>query len=147
MQLVDTSDKLEGLIRFPGLASWTISDKAGNFYKSFGEAEGKFSQTMFPPDNISSLDMEKCIRVYPFSQNTGGFFVAVFEKLSAFGSVDRANERRDLRMEKEEDSATAKKVLVDPAEQSIVVEEPEIDINQKNVLPEDDTKAVTVVER
>jgi hypothetical protein len=35
--------------------------------------------------------MEKCLRIYPHLQNTGGFFVAVIEKVGAFGSIDRAN--------------------------------------------------------
>lgn len=31
------------------------------------------------------------LRIYPHQQNTGGFFVAVFEKTKAFSAADRAN--------------------------------------------------------
>ena len=48
---------------------------------------------MFPPAEIESLGMEKVLRIYPHSQNTGGFFVAVLEKTAAIGRIDNANSR------------------------------------------------------
>ncbi|OMJ25367.1 tRNA (cytosine(34)-C(5))-methyltransferase [Smittium culicis] len=37
-------------------------------------------KSLFPPKNASELNLDRCIRIYPHLQNTGAFFVAVFEK-------------------------------------------------------------------
>jgi 16S rRNA C967 or C1407 C5-methylase (RsmB/RsmF family) len=90
LKLLNVSDSLPTLLRKPGLTTWKVSNKNG---KMFDEQPNKdcFIDSMFPPENIGDLGMEKCIRIYPHLQNTGGFFVAVIEKVGAFGSIDRVN--------------------------------------------------------
>jgi 16S rRNA C967 or C1407 C5-methylase (RsmB/RsmF family) len=86
LKLVDVSNELPHLKRCPGMTKWKVK-KNGKFYDSFLENEG-LQTTMFPPQNIETLNIDRCMRVYPHHQNTGGFFVAVIEKISGFGSLD-----------------------------------------------------------
>lgn len=49
---------------------------------------------MFPPtaEELEWMHLERCLRILPHLQNTGGFFVAVFRKT---GPVSN-NEKREL---------------------------------------------------
>ena len=51
---------------------------------SFAELpEGKtkgMTQDMFPPANVHDLPLERCWRMMPHDQNTGGFFLALLRK-------------------------------------------------------------------
>lgn len=84
LRLVDVSNELKGLKRKNGIKDWIVK-KNGTFYETFVDGEGLF-ETMFPPK--TDVGLEKCLRVYPHLQNTGGFFVAVLEKVSGFGNLD-----------------------------------------------------------
>ncbi|VEL27563.1 unnamed protein product [Protopolystoma xenopodis] len=37
--------------------------------------------SLFPPPNSDQLHLDRCRRVLPHDQNTGGFFIAVLEKI------------------------------------------------------------------
>ena len=53
-------------------------------------------ETAFPPtpDEAATFHLERCLRVMPHDQNTGGFFVAVFEKIAPFSEFSfRSRER------------------------------------------------------
>ncbi|KAI9092882.1 hypothetical protein DFS34DRAFT_632211 [Phlyctochytrium arcticum] len=101
MRLVDVSAELPELKRRPGLATWTYQSKSGQYYSKLEDVPHPDNQhiqaSMFPPANASELNLERCLRVYPHLQNTGGFFVAVLEKVQPFGSIDKplANEPED----------------------------------------------------
>ncbi|KAM9959496.1 hypothetical protein ACTFIR_000573 [Dictyostelium discoideum] len=87
IKLVDVSSQYPSLIRRPGLHSWTVIDKAGNFPTFESQPEDKkykLSKTLWPPTPQEAIDMhlEYCMRVYPHLQDTGGFFIAVLEKVS-----------------------------------------------------------------
>lgn len=77
---------LPGLVKLPGITKWKVK-KNGKYYDAF-EKDAGLNESMFPPSNISSLNMERCIRVYPHMQNTGGFFIAVLKKVAPYGVVD-----------------------------------------------------------
>ncbi|KAF2659937.1 S-adenosyl-L-methionine-dependent methyltransferase [Lophiostoma macrostomum CBS 122681] len=108
VQLVDCSDHLPNLIRKPGLNTWKVldtstvggGDKENHMFTSWDtflktlkkyEVEDpgrKFSNKIipgvFPPTATTDdarIALERCLRVYPHLQNTGGFFIAVLEKL------------------------------------------------------------------
>jgi len=66
-----------------------VSDKSGESFNSWEEVPEKSDKTknhvrpeLFPPANVKDLGLEKCVRVLPHYQNTGGFFVALLEKVS-----------------------------------------------------------------
>lgn len=90
VELVDISTKLQGLNRSAGLHTWKLMDKEGNFYESFEKVpEDKrryFPDSAFPPENSVSQQMklERCMRILPHQQDTGGFFVALLRKTSEF---------------------------------------------------------------
>ncbi|XP_068700887.1 RNA cytosine-C(5)-methyltransferase NSUN2-like isoform X1 [Montipora foliosa] len=86
MELVDVSSDLLQLKRSPGLKTWKVMTKGmkivdncdpGTEYYAKG-----FKAPMLPPssDIANELHLERCMRVYPHQQDTGGFFIAVLEK-------------------------------------------------------------------
>jgi len=89
LHLVEVNDLLPGLEYSPGLETWTPACKKGEFYSSFESCPPKVQAQvrpyMFPPDpdTAASLNLRKCVRILPHKHNTGGFFVALFEKTGA----------------------------------------------------------------
>lgn len=80
VRLVDCSDKLPGLKRRPGISTWKVFNK--EMEERERGAEG-VAETAFPPteEEAEKFHLDRCIRVYPHLQNTGGFFITVFEKI------------------------------------------------------------------
>jgi multisite-specific tRNA:(cytosine-C5)-methyltransferase len=89
VRILDTSNLLPALKRYPGLRSWKVMDKAGRVWHSYQEVEahravygdeglGRIVESMFPPQN--DIPLERCMRVYPYQQDTGAFFIAILEK-------------------------------------------------------------------
>jgi 16S rRNA C967 or C1407 C5-methylase (RsmB/RsmF family) len=65
------------------------------WFKSFSEdipadLRGyRLTRSMFPPEE-DDMRLERCLRFLPHDQNTGGFFVAVLEKVDVLpGGVDQ----------------------------------------------------------
>ena len=101
MELVDVSDRLPGLLRAPGLHTWRVFDGTMREFTTFDEASkvsrlrteqnrarrnaGKIPDTVFPPppEEAASLHLERCMRLLPHAQDTGGFFVALLHKRAA----------------------------------------------------------------
>jgi 16S rRNA C967 or C1407 C5-methylase (RsmB/RsmF family) len=94
LKLVDMSKSLPTLKRNPGISTWVVRDKDGDYHDSFPGSEKGLLPTMFPPTNAEELGLKKCLRVYPYMNNCGGFFVAVFEKIKSYGSIDKFNNIR-----------------------------------------------------
>ncbi len=88
VKLVDVRPNVPELITKPGLTAWKVMDKNGEFYESFEQfneqadpsKKSSILETMFAQSDLAEMGIEKCMRLYPHLQNTGGFFVAVFEK-------------------------------------------------------------------
>ncbi|PHH65877.1 hypothetical protein CDD81_1246 [Ophiocordyceps australis] len=95
VDIVDCSDQLPSLKRKPGLRAWKIMDKSGRMWDSWkqvcefaqeenhGIIPGRVVETMFPKldgSDCCHLPLERCMRVYPHLQDTGGFFITVLEK-------------------------------------------------------------------
>ncbi len=83
LKLLDMSDQLPKLIRSPGIHTWEVHTKAGKA-NSFEEAQevAKVHPTMFPDPSYAKLPLERCMRILPHQDDTGGFFIAVFEKVA-----------------------------------------------------------------
>ncbi|CEG82204.1 hypothetical protein RMATCC62417_16312 [Rhizopus microsporus] len=131
IRLLDVSNELPGLKRKPGLKTWKVTDKIGNFVNNLEEVDQKlrkrFPQSAFPPTEAEAEEMhlERCIRIYPHDQNTGGFFVAVFEKVGALSAADRIAAKEDKK-EIEVDMGEEKEEIV-PSKRS----SPENDSNDE----------------
>lgn len=94
VKIVDCSNELPGLKRAPGLRSWKVMDREGRIWNSWQEIEerrekegilglGRLAEGMFPPTGENAdLPLERCTRIYPHLQDTGGFFITVLEKQS-----------------------------------------------------------------
>ena len=87
VRLVEVGEKLPGLQYSPGLTAWSLGSKKGELYQSFQEVPEDIARTqirphMFPPppEVVSGLGLEKCVRLLPHHHNTGGFFLALLEK-------------------------------------------------------------------
>ncbi|KAJ1668216.1 tRNA (cytosine-5-)-methyltransferase ncl1 [Coemansia sp. RSA 1646] len=97
LRLVDVSDQLPGLKRRPGLNTWKVMTRDGSLHESFdavpteegGRGRRKYMPKFFPlaKERMDDLHIERCMRIYPHMQNTGGFFVAVLEKTASI-SID-----------------------------------------------------------
>ena len=78
-----------------GLTTWGVPDGTNFVYETpdmpereMKEAHG-WTPTMFPPkaDADDKMDLEHCVRVHPHTNDTGGFFVAVFERTAECAQV------------------------------------------------------------
>lgn len=84
LELLDVSQQLPELKRLPGKRKWRVRDKF-KFYDTWEEAEKvgfKLDPTMFSNAEKQQLPMERCMRILPHQQDTGGFFIAVLQKVA-----------------------------------------------------------------
>ncbi|KHN98035.1 RNA (C5-cytosine) methyltransferase [Metarhizium album ARSEF 1941] len=131
VEILDCSEQLPSLVRRPGMRKWKIIDKSCRIWDTWEQVEtfareenggvvpGRVSQTMFPKlrgNACHDLPLERCMRVYPHLQDTGGFFITVLEKKADFkarnenepkaaaaaaaatatdGNADASNERKE----------------------------------------------------
>ena len=119
VQLMETDHLLPGLKRYPGLRKWKIMDKSGRTWGDWAEVQkqqnekgneglSRLSEGMFPMDD--GLPLERAMRVYPHSQNTGAFFIAILEKKSEI----RANmQPKSAAIPKTTSNTEAEKEIVD----------------------------------
>uniref|UniRef100_A0A1I8MXI6 tRNA (cytosine(34)-C(5))-methyltransferase n=1 Tax=Musca domestica TaxID=7370 RepID=A0A1I8MXI6_MUSDO len=85
LEIVDASHLVPGLKYIPGMTKWKLASKeVDETYNNFEEVPEKYHTiirpNMFPLPDIEKYGLEKCIRVLPHLQNSGGFFVAVLQK-------------------------------------------------------------------
>lgn len=80
IKLVDCSQDLPGLVRRNGISQWPVFGKDMELREKGAE---DVVESVFPPteEEAKTFNLNRCIRVYPHLQNTGGFFITVFEKL------------------------------------------------------------------
>ncbi|XP_034267691.1 RNA cytosine C(5)-methyltransferase NSUN2 [Pantherophis guttatus] len=89
LELADVSSELPGLKRLPGITKWKVMTKDGNWFEDWKEVppsrHTQIRPTMFPlkdEQKLKALHLERCFRILPHHQNTGGFFIAVLIKKS-----------------------------------------------------------------
>ncbi|XP_033831347.1 RNA cytosine C(5)-methyltransferase NSUN2 [Periophthalmus magnuspinnatus] len=87
LELVDASADLPGLKWMPGVTSWKLMTKDGQWFSDWAAVptsrHTQIRPTMFPPkdaEKLANMHLERCMRILPHHQNTGGFFVAVLFK-------------------------------------------------------------------
>eukprot|EP00124_Ichthyophonus_hoferi_P001634 Ihof_evm11s90 gene=Ihof_evmTU11s90 len=98
LELVDASDRLPELKRRPGLLTWKVMAPAAegsSEWKAVDSIEdvieskrSKYQRSMWPQEDVADLHLERCMRILPQDQNTGGFFIAVLKKTSPLSSLD-----------------------------------------------------------
>ncbi|KAI2652704.1 RNA cytosine C(5)-methyltransferase NSUN2 [Labeo rohita] len=113
----DASADLPGLKYMPGITSW------------------KIRPTMFPPadpEKLANMKLERCVRILPHHQNTGGFFVAVLVKKAPMPWNRRFPKLRNKDVNSSSEAAP--------------VEEPQMGEPPADVPPADSSSADTPVE-
>merc|ERR1719495_1547496 len=86
IELGDAAARVPGLKYSPGIAKWTVAVKDNVMYTDFDQVpESLHSQVrphMFAPKEgvDPKYRLNRCLRILPHQQNTGGFFVAVIQK-------------------------------------------------------------------
>ncbi|KAL8908695.1 MAG: hypothetical protein Q9207_000663 [Kuettlingeria erythrocarpa] len=94
--IVDCKDELPGLIRRPGISTWEVVDRTGvDVYRSWAEiqhAPGRLVEGMFSPKD--PLPLDRCMRIYPHLQDTGGFFITVLEKKTEIKAKPESEPKR-----------------------------------------------------
>ncbi|XP_020284841.1 tRNA (cytosine(34)-C(5))-methyltransferase isoform X2 [Pseudomyrmex gracilis] len=89
VQLIDCRNLVPGLICDPGVTHWKPASKNLQFYDNWSDVPEQWQTQvrpkMFPPqaDEVSKFHLERCMRILPHHQDTGGFFVAVLEKVAS----------------------------------------------------------------
>ncbi|ORZ02295.1 S-adenosyl-L-methionine-dependent methyltransferase [Syncephalastrum racemosum] len=121
LELQDVSHMIPGLKRKPGLTTWQVRDKEGKPITSVNDLDKerhqrRFPVSAFPPPNAADLHLERCLRIYPHMQDTGGFFVAVFEKTKPVAAADHAADLDPSALEEEEARDDALLKSVNPEE-------------------------------
>lgn len=86
LELVDTSDQLKGLLRNKGVSSWFVEYKGSTYYNYDEVPEEHRSQvnpSFFPPteEEAKEFQLDRCMRILPHQQDSGGFFVSLLRKL------------------------------------------------------------------
>uniref|UniRef100_A0A8C5Q6Q8 NOP2/Sun RNA methyltransferase 2 n=1 Tax=Leptobrachium leishanense TaxID=445787 RepID=A0A8C5Q6Q8_9ANUR len=87
LELAEVSAELPGLKWMPGIAQWKVMTKEGQWFEKWEDVpQSRHTQirpTMFPPkddEKLKAMNLNRCLRILPHHQNTGGFFVAVLIK-------------------------------------------------------------------
>ncbi|CAG9997541.1 unnamed protein product [Clonostachys byssicola] len=126
VEILDCSNELPNLKRRPGMKSWKIIDKTSRVWNSWEDVEkfakeenegvvpGKVVQTMFPlPEGSDGFDLplERCMRVYPHLQDTGGFFITVLEKKTDFKARPENENKNTVTLNQSKASGQADVVL------------------------------------
>ncbi|KAF4531925.1 hypothetical protein B566_EDAN000954 [Ephemera danica] len=100
--------QLPGLKFQPGKTTWTPMSRDLTPFNSFEEVpENLHTQIrphLFPPtpDKAAEFHLKRCVRILPHMQDTGGFFVAVFEKHGPLPWESAARVRNEQTVAKEE---------------------------------------------
>jgi multisite-specific tRNA:(cytosine-C5)-methyltransferase len=85
LQLVDVSGHLPGLQRRPGMHNWKVGDVFGwvDTPNGGGRRQKAVCSTMWPPTSAAAaaLNLERCVRIFPHLDDTGGFFIVAIDKV------------------------------------------------------------------
>ncbi|KAF6757735.1 cytosine-5--methyltransferase [Ephemerocybe angulata] len=142
--LVDPTAHLPALHRRPGLHTWlpSIDRTATTFVPTYdalmasttidANTKARFVRSQWPPsaEEAKEMQLERCMRIYPHLQDTGGFFVAVLERkgepsgvaaapsTTASGSATATTDESATRQvpSEEEDVPESKRARIEDAE-------------------------------
>ncbi|XP_023248315.1 tRNA (cytosine(34)-C(5))-methyltransferase [Copidosoma floridanum] len=107
VELEDCKDLVPGLIHNPGVTHWLPAAKNLQYFHCWEdvpeELKTQIRPKMFPPAKKDSAkyNLDKCMRILPHHQNTGGFFVAVLKKLKLLPWENNAQIENSVREQSE----------------------------------------------
>ncbi|KAK9462365.1 S-adenosyl-L-methionine-dependent methyltransferase [Lipomyces oligophaga] len=132
VKIVDCNNELPGLIRRKGMTSWKVMSKDKVWIEKPNE---KIPASCFPQDDLKDLGIEHCMRVYPHDQDTGAFFITVFEKL--YEQTDVLPGQPGKRKAENENGNEIKKPKVEKSEVKTVTDVVTKTVEKKTKLPRD----------
>lgn len=143
---VEASDSIHGT---------TLGEMPENNRDSVNESRSNENKTSLTDDleeEISNLPLEYCMRIVPHDQNSGAFFIAVFQKLSPLPAIQKKTIRppgqltsNGSKVEKSEDGENENINMMD-ADLADVAEEQSPESNQDSDLADDETEALVDTE-
>nr|AIC33808.1 Sun [Puccinia cf. psidii AE-2014] len=147
MSLKDVSDCLPTLIRRPGLTTWTVTTREPENIQPIltsndAPDQKKYPPTLWPNGREIELGLQRCLRIYPHLQDTGGFFVAVLEKPTSLklGEVNIQKSNNTLTTPPEEKNLSTMTVkLLNSGLDSMVTEATIDSSSKREILPEEDS--------
>lgn len=144
MRLVDVSNELPELKRQAGLHSWRVKD-AIRWYDSWeegGKESRKLLPTMFPSPtkDEESFPLERCMRFLPHHQDTGGFFVAVLEKVAPIVDLEYPASAAAIR------AAAAQKEITEGGATKEEPHPPPVGVEETDETAEMEEPTITAVE-
>ncbi|KAJ8652087.1 hypothetical protein O0I10_012318 [Lichtheimia ornata] len=142
LELKDVSNELPELRRKPGLTTWKVMTKDGQFVDSIDDVpDSNLPASVFPPANAADLHLERCLRIYPHQQDTGGFFVAVFDKVKPMTAADKAKVAKSHGQQVNEQEVEAAEAKEENLVKSVSKEEEEEEEDQESPKEEAATPA------
>ncbi|XP_072765237.1 tRNA (cytosine(34)-C(5))-methyltransferase [Anoplolepis gracilipes] len=115
VQLIDCRNLVPGLLCDPGVTHWKPASKNLQYYNTWDEVPEQWQTQvrpkMFPPqaNEASKFNLERCMRILPHHQDTGGFFVAVLEKVKSLPWESESNQNVQTQNDNEnKDGLTSK---------------------------------------
>ena len=90
VHLVDVRTMYPQLRRMDGLLQWKVASETNEELPDFASVPESqrtlYRASMFPPspEEAATNHLDRCMRVLPHHQNTGGFFLCVLEKTGCF---------------------------------------------------------------
>ncbi|QNP98833.1 YALIA101S05e07140g1_1 [Yarrowia lipolytica] len=110
VHLIESRGDIPNLINSKGMTDWKVQAK-GNKDGWNNKGDEGCTDSWFPPTDESIKEqLTKCIRVYPHTQDTGGFFIVAFEK------AKDVEEEDDKKRVAEDETRDAKRVKVDASD-------------------------------
>ncbi|KAK9389317.1 S-adenosyl-L-methionine-dependent methyltransferase [Lipomyces mesembrius] len=79
VRVVDCTELLPGLIRRKGMTGWKVMGKDKQWKDA---AKDGIPASCFAQGDEVELGVENCMRIYPHDQDTGAFFITLFEKVA-----------------------------------------------------------------
>lgn len=93
LELIDVSNELPKLKRRPGMKKWRVQER-GNWLESMPEEDDLTApsktntlQSMYANEESDQMPLERCCRILPHDDNTGGFFISVFRKTKRWSRI------------------------------------------------------------
>ncbi len=108
---------------------WNCMSKTGDLYETVDDVAPEFRNLirphMFPPEEsvARELNLDRCIRILPHHQNTGGFFIAVIRK-KASASAQATNAEGENAAATDADATTENQTLPEQMNKMRVMKAP-----------------------
>lgn len=110
VRVLNCDGQLPALLRRPGLNNWKVFGKDMQIREKGAE---DVPGTVFPPteEEQGKFDLQNCMRIYPHLQNTGGFFVAVLEKIDPENKRDSEEGNEDILKRRKVEASNGSQVI------------------------------------